>query len=281
LPRKEVDVIGSTPKKISLPKDQKLKFTRKVTSPIPSEGGEPFIKISKKSPRYRIARKGKVVGGVPKVGGVKVGAKIKVKEVKRVVLKRRSPPKEGSGFQIPFELKEKKMRVAKVAKKTLPQKSKTEQKLKELIEEEKVSKTADVADVGKKKPKERKITLARDVEEMLKKRAEKKEIREVEKPPPKLVEIRGVLSKRKIERSFIPAYPEWAEKEGIEAEVAIRFAVSPEGFVVEAHISQTSGYGALDRLAVKALKQWVFSPLPEDLPRITQWGMIIFRFLLR
>ncbi|MBI4055732.1 MAG: energy transducer TonB [Elusimicrobia bacterium] len=98
----------------------------------------------------------------------------------------------------------------------------------------------------------------------------------------KSVEITGPLSQRKIVKAFVPKFPEWAKKEGIlEAEVLIRFFVSPEGTVLkEARIERTSGHGKLDALALETLRQWRFAPLGPEEAAQNQWGFITFRFLL-
>lgn len=96
----------------------------------------------------------------------------------------------------------------------------------------------------------------------------------------KAVEIEGPLADRRIASYVVPAFPEWARSQGIlEAAVAIRFAVGRDGRVLpEAmRVERTSGYGRLDRLAMDALKDWVFEPLASDQ---RQWGVITFRFVL-
>lgn len=97
----------------------------------------------------------------------------------------------------------------------------------------------------------------------------------------KSVEIEGPLSARKVTGYSLPPFPAWAREMGlIEADVAIRFYVSPDGRVVEdrMRVERTSGYGRLDRLAMEHLKRWRFEArlsLDGD-----EWGVITFRFLL-
>jgi protein TonB len=138
--------------------------------------------------------------------------------------------------------------------------------------------------VVKKVSKRQKVTqslLDKEMEEIFRQTPTDEDVKEVKKPSKKLVEITGLLSKRGIRRSYLPTYPEWAQQKGIEAEVMIHFTVSPSGHVLDAHIKLTSGYGELDRLAMKALKRWVFEPLPPEVKKINQWGLIVFRFLLQ
>jgi TonB family protein len=46
-------------------------------------------------------------------------------------------------------------------------------------------------------------------------------------------------------------------------------------------VQRTSGYPALDNLAMASLKQWKFEPLPAAQYGKEQWGIITFRFRAR
>lgn len=105
-------------------------------------------------------------------------------------------------------------------------------------------------------------------------------VQAVKKLTEEMVQITGQLSKRGKKKTFLPVYPAWAEKEGIEADVAIRFTVSSQGEVIDAYIERTSGYKELDKLALIAIRNWVFVPLPEDATQENQWGIITFKFRL-
>lgn len=97
----------------------------------------------------------------------------------------------------------------------------------------------------------------------------------------KAVEIEGPLSNRKVVAFSLPEFPQWAVDLGmVEADVAIKFYVDPEGNVIgdRMRVERTSGYGRLDRLALKHLKLWRFQPLP--LSQRSEWGIITFRFIL-
>ncbi len=100
------------------------------------------------------------------------------------------------------------------------------------------------------------------------------------KPEKKTVEITGPIVGRKILTSYVPVYPDWARAEHIEADVVIKFYVSPEGEIREKlYLERTSGYSKLDRLAMEAIKKWVFEPL--ETKGGDQWGIITFRYLLK
>lgn len=102
---------------------------------------------------------------------------------------------------------------------------------------------------------------------------------EVQQERKKGVEIEGPLADRKVASFELPEFPAWAREQGIlEAAVAIRFYVSPEGEVLPSlRVERTSGYGRLDRLALESLKKWKFVPLTVQ---ERQWGIITFRFIL-
>ncbi len=93
------------------------------------------------------------------------------------------------------------------------------------------------------------------------------------------VEIAGPLADRKVVSYEIPEFPAWAKRQGIlEASVSIRFSVDREGTVLpEMRVERTSGFGALDRLAMDSLTRWKFVPIGAN---ERQWGVITFRFVL-
>jgi TonB family protein len=106
-------------------------------------------------------------------------------------------------------------------------------------------------------------------------------VQAVKKLTEDMVQITGQLSKRGKNKTFLPIYPAWAEKEGVEADVSIRITVSPYGEVVDAYVERTSGQKELDKLALIAIRNWVFVALPEDTAQENQWGIIIFKFRLQ
>jgi len=96
---------------------------------------------------------------------------------------------------------------------------------------------------------------------------------------PKKVEIEGPLSRRKVLKYYVPPFPSWARDRGLlEASVSIKFYVDNPGRVLDnASVEKTSGYGALDRLALDAIRKWQFEPVSGAVSR--QWGIITFRFV--
>ena len=80
---------------------------------------------------------------------------------------------------------------------------------------------------------------------------------------------------REIGAKYFPPYPRWAEEEGVESEVTLRFLVSPSGRVGRVEVEKSSGYVALDVLAANYLRKWDFSPSEID---GNQVGFVIFEF---
>lgn len=101
----------------------------------------------------------------------------------------------------------------------------------------------------------------------------------LDRPKKKAVEMVGPVTGRKILSSPLPTYPEWARSRGVQADVAIRFSVSPDGAVRrEVFLERTSGYRELDQLAQDAIRRWRFASVVESVG--DQWGVITFRFIL-
>jgi len=93
--------------------------------------------------------------------------------------------------------------------------------------------------------------------------------------------LSGPLSGREILRSFAPEYPEWATRKGIEGRVDLHLTVNQNGLVKDnVYVERTSGQTGLDRVAIDAVKRWVFAPLPPDVAQIEQWGIITIFFRL-
>ncbi len=96
-----------------------------------------------------------------------------------------------------------------------------------------------------------------------------------------IFEIRGPLSGRMVVYKDIPSYPEWVEKEGIEAGVSVHFVVLSNGMVKDnIYVVRTSGYPFLDKLVMEALRHWQFASLEGDLYGKEEWGVLTFYFSL-
>ncbi len=90
--------------------------------------------------------------------------------------------------------------------------------------------------------------------------------------------ISGEISGRPLEAAVKPVYPRWAQREGIEASVTIRFTVRPDGTVKEnAIIERSSGHTELDENAKEALFKFRFAPIEEA---EDQSGYATFRYML-
>lgn len=134
----------------------------------------------------------------------------------------------------------------------------------------------------KQKKRTRKLSQELNIVEPVTRKTEKIDFSKVReaKPDKKSVEITGPVVGRKILASYLPVYPDWAKVKNVEANVIIRFYVAPEGTVREKlYLERTSGYSTLDKLAMDALRKWIFEPIKTGAG--DQWGMITFRYLLK
>lgn len=100
-------------------------------------------------------------------------------------------------------------------------------------------------------------------------------------PQKSAITVSGPISERKILRKVLPRYPDWALKKGISGTIIIRLWVTPEGDVREnMEVVESSGYPDLDRSVLVALAGWKFAPLPENVKKEPQWGLVTIRFEL-
>ncbi|MEN8006960.1 MAG: TonB family protein [Candidatus Krumholzibacteriota bacterium] len=94
-------------------------------------------------------------------------------------------------------------------------------------------------------------------------------------------ELAGEIANRPVVRHTMPAYPEWAKSQAVEATVTLYFVVLPDGRVKEnIQIQKTAGFSDFDNSAIEALAQWRFQALSGGASQ-EQWGTITFRFRLR
>jgi len=61
-----------------------------------------------------------------------------------------------------------------------------------------------------------------------------------------------------------PTYPAVARRRGYEGEVVLRLAIDADGNVLDVTIARPSRYPVLDRAALRAARQWRFSPARRD-----------------
>lgn len=85
------------------------------------------------------------------------------------------------------------------------------------------------------------------------------------------IEGRGIV------RFEEPTYPKWAERQGIEGTVKLKFWVLSGGEVYNAEVLRTSGWSRLDECAIKALRKWRFTSINK--PEIKTYN-IEFHFSL-
>jgi len=78
-----------------------------------------------------------------------------------------------------------------------------------------------------------------------------------------------------------PKYPERARRKGWEGTTLLRVLIDRRGKSKAIQVSQSSGFAALDRAAVKAVKQWRFYPAQNGNGQVESWVRvpIIFRLV--
>ena len=91
------------------------------------------------------------------------------------------------------------------------------------------------------------------------------------------IRIEGPIGDREPERPLELSYPAWAEEQGIEGEVEIKFRVSPDGIVIGAEKERTSGWPELDEYVEQALMKWKVSPIKGE---EIQWSILTVEFEL-
>jgi len=100
----------------------------------------------------------------------------------------------------------------------------------------------------------------------------------VEKPLEENIQlgIKGPLVSRKIlERPSPPQV-----KVSVEAEIEMTIWVLPNG-IVDRVLPSVKGDAELERIAIRYLKLWRFTPLPRDHSQVEQWGTVPMKFRLQ
>ncbi len=76
-------------------------------------------------------------------------------------------------------------------------------------------------------------------------------------PPTVLVSGRDVTPPRKL-RHVPPAYPDLAQRAGVQGQVVIECTIDPQGRIAQARV--LSGHPLFDAPALEAVRQWVYTP---------------------
>ena len=77
-----------------------------------------------------------------------------------------------------------------------------------------------------------------------------------------------------------PGYPPSAREDGQEGLVILRVRVSTGGLPVEIALRRSSGFRALDRAAIAAVKHWTFVPARQAGHPVESWIDVPIRFHL-
>lgn len=78
-----------------------------------------------------------------------------------------------------------------------------------------------------------------------------------------------------------PSYPPLARRSGYQGRLILRFLVSREGKVTRIKVVRSSGYSILDRVAIKTVRHWRFSPASRKGRPIPFWMEVPVVFDLR
>ena len=82
-------------------------------------------------------------------------------------------------------------------------------------------------------------------------------------PPPQAVRVGGQIKEPKKLKTVNPEYPDIAKQARVQGVVILECTISPQGKVMDVKILR--GIPLLNEAAVEAVKQWVYSPLTDDL----------------
>lgn len=94
--------------------------------------------------------------------------------------------------------------------------------------------------------------------------------------------LEGPAGNRRLVKRKVPECPDWVSQRGLDLVVKLRFRVLENGEIKDGVIVKgTSGFPALDQLAIETLKKWkfeAFRPAPgAKTPEV--WGVVSFRFV--
>jgi TonB family protein len=77
-----------------------------------------------------------------------------------------------------------------------------------------------------------------------------------------------------------PRYPMLARRKGYEGTIILRVFVLESGGVGKVELEKSSGYEILDESALKAVKEWVFTPGKKDGEPVPSWVTVPIKFQL-
>lgn len=78
-----------------------------------------------------------------------------------------------------------------------------------------------------------------------------------------------------------PPYPVIAKRRGYQGEVLLHVLVDKKGAVAELQVKKSSGHVSLDRMALKSVKYWLFTPATEGGGAVTMWVDVPISFELK
>ena len=92
------------------------------------------------------------------------------------------------------------------------------------------------------------------------------------------MDIEGPGGDRQVIYREVIKYPLWAQQQGMEGNIKIKFWVDSEGRITSTTIKGSSGFPELDIYAEESFRKWLFNPVKTDKE---VWGLITFRFRLK
>jgi protein TonB len=98
-------------------------------------------------------------------------------------------------------------------------------------------------------------------------------------PPPPVLQVAEVSTPPLPLSKAMPAYPEDARKQGIEAVVVVKFVVDEDGSVKDPKI--VKGHPMFDDLVMQAVRTWTFTPATLDGKTVRMVRMVKIPFRLK
>lgn len=92
---------------------------------------------------------------------------------------------------------------------------------------------------------------------------------------------RGVIQRARPIGSLVPVYPEYSRRMGEMGEVVIRAGIDASGRCSWAEVERSSGYAALDNVALDTVRRARFAPASEDGMPIAMEDRFLIEFQLR